>query len=805
MIDNQLYMDIILDTIMNMGYIPDQMERKVQMKISFIGTYPPRKCGIGTFTNNLLKHVYYNENLHDLASHTDVIALNNNIPVEEYPPEVKFTINQQDQRDYYRAADFINFSDARACILEHEFGIFGGEAGVYILPLVHRLRIPLIVTLHSVLKKPSFLEKSIIQELGNKADKIVVMSFMGVEFLREIYNIPEHKITRIEHGVPNFKINSYLEMKKKFHFEKKQIILTFGLLGRNKGIETVIHALPNIVKKHPETVFLILGTTHPNVLHTSGENYRQYLKLLVREKQLEDHVYFINHFVPEKTLLQYLASTDIYVTPYLNESQITSGTLSYAIGAGAACVSTPYWHARELLANGRGELFDFKDHKQLENIIINLLDNPQKLENLRAKAYNYGKKISWNLIGKRYLKLAEKVVKIHNPQPAHEKSIIDSTLIPTLHLDHFKRLTDDTGIIQHAKYGIPNLKEGYCLDDNARALLAALTIYTSTKNKEALDLIPIYFSYIHYMQNIKGTFRNFMSFDRKFMDEEGSEDSFGRAIWAIGFLIRYAPNDAYHQLASEIFWKAYPNFENLTSIRGIANTLIGVTHFVHRFQWDEKPIELVDKLSSKLVEHFKSHRDKNWQWFENILTYDNGVLPLSLYHAYQIIDNPEVLKVADESTKFLEQITMKPGKFAPVGSAGWYPKNKQCAKYPQQATDTMNMILLYFKVFEIKKRQKDLKNMFQCFTWFLGENDLRIPLYDHETHGCCDGLESYGVNRNQGAESTLAYLISNTSILNALEMESKLKRRRKSGYSPSPSMQKEKPPKTDPKIKLDLV
>ena len=749
------------------------------MKISFIGTYPPRRCGIGTFTNNLVKHIYPPQKSEDLLADVDVIAINNNIPIEDYPPEVKLTIDQETQHDYYKAVDFINFSDARLCIIEHEFGIFGGESGVYILDLVHRLRIPLVVTLHTVLESPSFLEKSILQELGKKASKIVVMSLLGAEFLRKIYNISQEKIALIEHGVPDFNNTSTLELKKKFHFEKKKVILTFGLLGRNKGIETVINALPKVVRKHPEVVFLILGKTHPNVMLAAGERYRQYLKLLVREKRLENHVFFINQFLPEKTLLQYLSSTDIYITPYLNEAQITSGTLSYAIGAGAACVSTPYWHAKELLADGRGELFDFKDYKQLKDIILDLLDNPQKLQELRTGAYNYGKTIRWTIIGKKYLKLAEIVVKNFSLEPSSKKSIIDSTLIPELNLNHFKRLTDDTGIIQHAKYGIPNLKEGYCLDDNARALLAALIIYTRTKNKEALDLIPIYFSYLHYMQNTKGTFRNFMSFDRKFLDKEGSEDSFGRAIWAIGYLIRYSPNDAYHQLGSEIFEKAYPNFEKLSSIRGIANTLIGITHYVHRFQSDEKVIRLVEILSSKLLDQYIKHDDKEWHWFEDILTYDNGVIPLALYHSYQIVENPTVLKVADESLKFLEGVTMKQGYFAPVGSSGWFPKNSECAKFAQQATDSMIMILLYFKVFQIKKRKKDLKNMFQCFTWFLGENDLRIPLYDHETNGCCDGLESFGVNRNQGAESTLAYLISNMSILNALELESKYERRRK--------------------------
>lgn len=753
------------------------------MKISFIGTYPPRRCGIGTFTNNLIQSIYPFEEAKNLASNVDVIAVNDTIPLEDYPSEVKLTISQQDQQDYYKAADFINFSDARMCILEHEFGIFGGEDGVYILHLIHRLRIPLVVTLHTILKSPSFLQKSIIQELGKHADKLIVMSQLGAEFLQKIYLIPKSKIVLIEHGVPTFNVGTSLEMKEKFHFEQRKIILTFGLLGRNKGIETVIHALPKVVKKHPEVVFLVLGKTHPNVVETSGEDYRQYLKLMVREKRLENHVFFINQFVPEKTLLQYLASTDIYITPYLNEAQITSGTLSYAIGAGAACVSTPYWHAKELLADGRGRLFDFKDHEHLSQIILELLDDPIKLQELRNNALAYAKNIRWNIIGERYLKLASDVVKNHSFEPKNERSVIDSTLIPSLSLEHLKRLTDDTGIIQHAKYGIPNLKEGYCLDDNARALLAALAIYTRTKNKEALDLIPIYFSYLHYMQNIKGTFRNFMSFSRQFMDEEGSEDSFGRAIWALGYLIRYSPNDAYHQLASEIFKKAYPNFHKLRSPRGISNTLIGITHYIHRFQSDEPMIKLMEELRNRLVEHYYDTREKEWNWFENSLTYDNGVIPLALYHTCQIVENQKVLKVADESTKFLEQITMKKGHYAPVGSEGWYVKGGKSAQFAQQATDAMIMTLLFFKVYQIKKRKKDLKNMFQCFMWFLGENDLRIPLYDHETHGCCDGLESFGVNRNQGAESTLAYLISNMSILNALELESKIIRSKRSNQS----------------------
>ena len=744
------------------------------MKISFIATYPPRQCGIATFTQNLIKHIVGSKEDNGLQSHVDVVALNEITAKRDYPPEVKFVLDQQDQREYSKAADFINYSDSSLCILQHEFGIYGGESGVYILPLIDKLRVPLIVTFHTILKKPSFLQKTIVQGLGKKAQKLVIMSKLGAKFLKEIYGIPKEKIVIIDHGVPDFNVGTGASLKKKFNFENRKILLTFGLLGRSKGVETVINALPKVVNKHPEVLFIILGNTHPNIIRASGEQYRQYLKLLVRQKGLDNNVVFLKQFVPEHTLQQYLTATDIYITPYLNEAQITSGTLSYAVGAGATCVSTPYWHAKELLADGRGELFDFKDVGQLTSILNDLLDDPEKMAKISSNAYSYGKTISWKIIGKRYLTLAEQTIKEFEPEISKEKPVIDPSLMPILNLDHLKRLTDDTGIIQHAKYGIPNLKEGYCLDDNARALLASLIIYKRTKNKEALDLVPIYFSYLQYMQNANGNFRNFLSFDRRFLDKEGSEDSFGRTIWALGYLIRFSPNDAYHQLASEIFEKAKPNFVKLKSIRGIANTLIGICHYIQRFQSDEAMIILMEKLTQKLVDEFDKHRTEDWQWFENVMTYDNGIVPLALFSTLEIVDNQAVLEVANEATEFLEKNTWVNNKFAPVGSNGWYPKGGECARYPQQATDTMVMVLLYFKVFQIKKRKKDVKNMFQCFTWFLGENDLKIPLFDHETNGCCDGIESHGVNRNQGAESTLAYLISYMHVMSGIELESKV-------------------------------
>jgi len=742
----------------------------IQKKVTIISTYPPRQCGIGTFSQSLIEGITGQDATYENTLF-DVIAINDPQVTTEYPPIVKLIIDQQNQRDYLKAAAFINLSGSRSCLLQHEYGIFGGQSGIYILPLLHELKLPLIVTLHTVLKNPSFIEKSILQEIGKVASRVVVMSESGVQFLTSVYQIDKNKIIVIPHGIPKFNPKEHQQLKRKFHYENKKVLMTFGLLGRNKGIETVIHSLPEVVKRHPEVVYLVLGNTHPNVLQQTGESYRHYLKLLVRGYHLEDHVFFIKQFLPKKTLLEYLTATDIYITPYINEAQVTSGTLSYGLGAGAACVSTPFWHARELLGQQRGMLFDFKDSNGLSTLLINLLQDRKKLNLLKRNAYNFGKKMTWRSIGSQYSRLINEVAReTHCKKP--KKRIVNATLMPLFSLNHLCRLTDDTGIVQHAKYGVPNLKEGYCLDDNSRALLAVLMIYKRLKSDKALNLLPIYFSYVHYMQNVKGTFHNFLSFDRKFQDEEGSEDSFGRTIWAIGYLILHSPNDAYRQLAVEIFKKASPNFSRLTSLRGMANSIIGISLYLQFYQSDEKIINELEKLTANLLDQYHLHSVEGWHWFEDILTYDNAILPLSLLFSYNIIEQPGLSTIISESAGFLESQTFSNGVFAPIGSDGWYRKGQSKAKYPQQATDVMAMILLYDKLFEHKHRTADLEHMFTCFMWFLGENELRIPLYDHETTGCCDGLESYGVNRNQGAESSVSYIISYMKVLDALEQES---------------------------------
>ncbi|WP_461632264.1 glycosyltransferase family 4 protein [Labilibaculum euxinus] len=729
------------------------------MKFVYIGTYPPRECGIGSFTRDL----YYSMAGDSTNNKGFIVAINNLDEEYSYPKEVKLTIQQENRNEYIAAAKHINNSGADVCILQHEYGIFGGQSGIYILSLLHHLKIHLVVTLHTISNTPSNTEKAILKEICKMANMVVVMNLKAIDFLIDIYDVPREKIAFIEHGVPDFHFDQK-KVKKEFKLEEKKILLTFGFLSRNKGIEVAIKALPKLVKKHPNIIYLVLGKIHPSVMRSSGDEYLVYLRRLIKDLTLEDHVIIPNEYVPQEDLFKYLYASDIYITPYNNEAQITSGTLSYAVGAGSAVISTPYWHATELLANGVGRLFDFHNSNQLTDILIELLDEPETLHALRKKAYEYGRNLTWPKTGIKYNNLMFDT--LQDEIEIKEQSF-DILNMPPLSLRHIHRLTDDTGIIQHAKFNIPNLKDGYCLDDNARALLMALLAYKEKNNYKALELCPIYLSYIHYMQNEDGTFRNFLGFDRSFLDEVGSEDSFGRTIWALGYLLGNPPNYSYYQSSESIFKKAVPVFDKLKSIRSIANTIIGISYYLKRNPADDSMTELLSRLSKKLVESYETNSSDSWRWFEPFLTYDNAMLPLALLHSTEIHNDDKIRKTAFSSMEFLISKTFANGYLSIIGNDSWYEKDGKRAVFAQQPLDAMAMILLFKQAFKLTKNIEYLKKLFTSYMWFHGENDLRIGLYDSETNGCCDGLESYGVNRNQGAESTLAYLISHLTVLQA--------------------------------------
>ena len=747
------------------------------MKIAYISTYPPRECGIATFNQNLMHAISANfPKRNTLLEGGFVVALNDseNIHEYEYPEEVKYVIRQNHQKDYIRAANYINTSTADVCIMEHEFGIYGGESGIYILPLINRLEKPLISILHTILKEPSYVQRIIIREIAEQSSKIIVMSKRAVEFLTTIYEVPADKIQIIEHGVPDVEAPAPEDnpINNLSSFKNHRVLLTFGLLSRNKGLETVVRALPKVVKNHPDIMYVVLGNTHPGVIKNSGEEYRDHLKTLAAQLGVSQNLAFINKFVSEEELIQYLSACEIYVTPYLNEAQITSGTLSYAVGAGAAVVSTPYWHATELLDHNRGRLFDFKDSDALADTLNELLDQERVLNELKANAYEYGLHLRWPVIGAEFIGVAQEACRTHDfSDRILRNSIVDPEVLPKFSLTHVIRLTDDTGIVQHAKYGIPNLKEGYCLDDNARALIMALMAYQRNKSKDALELLPVYLSYIHYMQTEDGNFRNFLSFSRQYLDEVGSEDSFGRTIWSLGHLIGCAAHNSYREFALEIFQRSIPHFKALTHLRGMANTIIGIALYLQVYPTDEGMVNEMVNLTQPLIDAYEKQQSDDWQWFEEKMTYDNAILPLALLHSAEITGNEKAKKIALSTMAFLDELTLSNGYLSPVGNDGWYYRGGKFPVYDQQAIETMAMVLMHFQAYQIFRKPEYIEKMFLCYKWFLGENTLRAPLYDHETKGCCDGLLPTGINRNQGAESTLAYLISHLTVLKAFELE----------------------------------
>jgi len=741
------------------------------MKIAYISTYPPRECGLATFNQNLVNALSLNPSYN--ADESFIVAMNESDDISEYayPKEVKFVVRQQNQQDYIEAANFINNSGVDSCIIEHEFGIYGGNSGVFLLSLINKLNKPFVTILHTVLKEPNFMQQTIIKEIAAKSAKIVVMSKKAILFLNNIYQIPSAKIKLIEHGVPDLNPSQDNPVAVSTLFKNRKVLFTFGLISRNKGLETVIKALPKIVEQHPDVLYVILGNTHPGVVRHNGEEYRDSLKQLAYDLGVANHIAFVNKFVSEEELHQYLTACYLYITPYLNEAQITSGTLSYAVGAGAAVVSTPYWHAQELLADNRGKLFDFKDDKQLALIVNSLLSDETKHHELKVNAYRYGLNLRWPAIGNVYLALLNEALIAHQKPGRTIPPIIDVENMPALNLAHISLLTDDTGIIQHARFGIPNLKEGYCIDDNARALIMTLMAYDQDKNPTGLKLMPVYLSFIQYMQSEDGNFRNFLSFNRNYLDEVGSEDSFGRTIWALGYLICAAPNNSYREFGRELFSHSLSHFKKLKYIRGRANTIIGLSYYLMAQHGDERITLEINGLAQSLIKAYHENKEGDWHWFEDILTYDNAILPLALLHHYEVTGNMDSYQIAMESIEFLNTFSFENGYLNPVGNAGWMKKHGKNPIYDQQAIETMAMVLLYSKAFAITKDTAFLEKMQMSYEWFLGKNSLHIPLYDPETHGCADGLQFNSVNRNQGAESTLAYFISHLSVLKAAESE----------------------------------
>ncbi|MCX8044484.1 MAG: glycosyltransferase family 4 protein [Desulfobacterota bacterium] len=736
--------------------------------LAFIGTYMPRHCGIATFTSDLLTAVAA-ETTPDKCF---AVAMNDIPEGYFYPPAVRFEVNQNKLSDYRRAADFLNMNQVDIVCLQHEYGIFGGPAGSNILELLSRLRMPIITTLHTVLKTPTPEQAEVLRQIVHLSDKIIIMSNKAKEFLTQIHNVPEDKIVFIHHGIPDTAFIDPNYFKDQFGVEGKKVILTFGLLSPNKGIENMIQAMPRILEKHPDAVYIILGATHPHVIASQGEGYRISLQQMAKRLNVAESVIFQNRFVSMEELCEFLGTADIYVTPYLSEEQITSGTLAYALGTGKATVSTPYWYAQEMLAEGRGKLVPFRDPHALAEAIIYLLDNDLERNAMRKRAYMFCRSAIWKEVARQYLEVFAnvKIMRATKPRSVFYIKKTDpseSFELPDINLQHMQTLTDDTGILQHAVYTMPNRNHGYCTDDNARALIvtAAAKNLMLTPEHTVEKLFTTYLSFLHYAFNEEtGRFRNFMTYDRRWTEAVGSEDSHGRSLWGLGTAVAHISNRALQNICASLFCKALKRVEEFSSPRALSFSLIGIHAYLSRFPGDTEAKRIRTNLAYRLFDALVAQRTPSWPWLETTLSYANGRIPHALILSGQWIPHAEMLDAGVATLRWLCDIQFLDGHFVPIGNNGWYTRDGQRARFDQQPIEAHVMIDACIEAYNATQDKTWIDKAITCFNWFLGNNDLGIPLYNPRTGGCRDGLMPNGINENEGAESTLAWLLSLIAI-----------------------------------------
>jgi hypothetical protein len=624
-----------------------------------------------------------------------------------------------------------------------------------------------VTTLHTILRDPDPDQRRVLEEVVTLSDRVVVMSQRGVDFLKEIYNVSPDKIDLIPHGIPDIPFVDSNFNKDLFGVEGKTVLLTFGLLSPNKGVENVIKALPAILEKNPNVVYIVLGATHPHILKSDGEAYRLSLQWLAQELGVEENIIFYNRFVELDELVNFISAADIYITPYLEPAQITSGTLAYTVGAGKAVISTPYWYAEEMLADDRGVLVPFNDPKALADSVIDLLENSVKRHQMRKRAYLFGRDMIWSQVAHRYMESFERarMERRYFAQAEPARRVLDQRLgeLPALKFDHLNDLTDNTGIVQHAIFTVPNYKEGYTTDDNVRALLVSVLL-DELGNKDAVRLGNRYLAFTaHAFNQETKRFRNFMNYQRTWLEEKGSADSHGRSLWALGTVIGRSNTSSLRNLAGHLFEEALLPILETTSPRAWAFSLLGIHEYLHRFAGDRRVGQVQEELAGRLVELYSNTWSAHWKWFEDKLTYCNAILPHALILSAQSMSDDTMLKIGLESLTWLAELQhseLDGGHFVPIGSNGFYQQGGERARFDQQPVEAQAMISASLAAYHITEEKSWYREARRAFEWFLGRNDLRQPLYDPTTGGCRDGLHPDRPNENQGAESTLAFLHS---------------------------------------------
>jgi glycosyltransferase involved in cell wall biosynthesis len=727
-----------------------------------LGNHVPRQCGIATFTTDLATAIA------DVLPDVDcfVVAMNDAGTHHAYPPRVRFEIAQGDLASYRRAADFLNVNPVDVVCVQHEYGIFGGKAGAHVLELLRELRMPIVSTLHTILAEPNSVQRAVMDELTQLSERIVVMSEHGSALLRQVHGVPAEKIDRIPHGIPSVPKASL--SKNQLGVQGKRVVLTLGLLSPDKGIENVIEAMPAIVARYPDTIYIVLGATHPHVREEQGETYRLALESRAQRLGVAGNMIFHNRFVSQAELVEFLAAADVYVTPYLKAEQITSGTLAYAVGSGKAVISTPYSYAAELLADKRGILVPWRDPAAIAREVIGLFDDPEAARAMRERAAACGPSMLWPTVARSYVKTFEKARAGHATRL--RSAFIARTLatrpaeLPELNLGHVRVMTDDTGMMQHGVYNVPRYDAGYCLDDNARALLVvALIEDLGMESSSALrPLASRYAAFVHHAFNSeRGRFRNFMSFSRKWLEDAGSEDSHGRALWALGAVVGRSDDPGRHSLAEELFHRALPALSDFSSPRAWAFGLLGIEEYLRAFDGDRRLLAACRQVSQRLLFRHDESRGRDWPWFEDRVTYCNARLPHALLLAGARLGEPEMTTVATRALQWLAEIQRtEDGYFAPIGSNGFHVRGGPKAAFDQQPVEASAMVSACLDARRVTGDPTWTEHARRAFGWFLGQNQLQQALYDPRTGGCRDGLHADRVNQNQGAESTLSFLLA---------------------------------------------
>jgi len=716
-------------------------------KVCFLSNFPPKECGIATFTKDLTSSLdrRFNPRLK-----SRVIALNEDTSFYNYDNRVIMQLNKDDIEDYINTAKKINNSkNIKLVCIQHEFGLFGGEEGNYLIPFLETIEKPVVVTFHSVLPSPDKKKEKIVRFICEKSAAIIVMANAAVDILHNSYGVDREKIHVVRHGIPNVPFYSSNYFKKKLKLDNRIVLSTFGLLSKGKGIEYMIKALPSLVKKYPNLLYLVIGETHPVIRKQEGEKYRNELIKLVNELGLKNHVKFYNKYLTIQEILRYLLASDLYICTNLDKNQIVSGTLSYALGCGKAVISTPSIYAEEILSNERGILAKFKNPNSFAKAINKLLSNQELRGNIEKNAYFFGRSMIWSNVATSYLNIFNKVVKLR--EETTEK-------FPTIKLNYLKNLTDNLGCIQFAKLSIPDKSSGYTVDDNSRALIATTLHNNLFKSEHSLNLTRTYLNFLKFAQNKDGNFKNNFKNENEFQDPY-SEDAFGRALWSLGYTINKNDDAEIIKKARKIFTNSLRLIEELNSPRAKAFSILGLCHYSKKYKKQEN-ISKIKKLADSLVKLYEIESTEDWQWFEHQLTYSNSKLTEALFLAYDITKDDRYLNVAEKTLEFLSNLTFVEEVLHPIGQEGWCNRNGQRAFFDQQPVDASSMVQTYLSAYNSTKNKDYYTKAVLAFNWFLGKNHLKQTIYDEKTGGCYDGLSKNYINLNEGAESTVSYLIA---------------------------------------------